>query len=70
MLLRLASIKLWHLAQPHVNFDSAVKHIAARVSLEDCANSFKDKDNERFIQARGTVEGDHYATRRMENEPF
>lgn len=40
MLLHLASIKLWHLAQPHVNFDSAVKHIAARVSLEDPANSF------------------------------
>lgn len=53
MLLRLASIKLWHLAQPHVNSDSAAKHIAARVSLEDGANSFKDKDNERFIQASG-----------------
>lgn len=40
VLLHLASIKLWHLAQPHVNFDSAVKHIAACVSLEDPANSF------------------------------
>lgn len=53
MLLRLASIKLWHLAQPHVNLDSVVKHIAASVSSEDCAKSFKDKDNERFIQANG-----------------
>lgn len=53
MLLHLASMKLWHLAQQHVNFDSAVKHIVARVSLEDCANTFKDKDNERFIQASG-----------------
>lgn len=53
MLLRLASIKWWHLAQPHVNFDSVVKHITARVSLEAFANSFKDKDNERFIQANG-----------------
>lgn len=56
MLLHLASMKLWHLAQQHVNFDSAVKHIVARVSLEDCANTFKDKDNERFIQASGKKE--------------
>lgn len=68
-LLRLASIKLRHLAQPHFNFDSVVKHIAAYVSLEDCANSFKNKDDERFIQASGRKR-DHYATRRMENEPF
>lgn len=53
MLLYLASMKLWHLAQQHVNFDSTVKHVVACVSLENCANSFKDKDNERFIQASG-----------------
>ena len=50
-LLHLASIELRHLAQPHVNFDSAEKHTAVLVSLEDCANAFKDKDNERFIRA-------------------
>ena len=53
MLLHLASMKLWHLAQQHVNFDSTAKRIVAYVSLENCANSFKDKDNERFIQASG-----------------
>lgn len=51
MLLHLASIELRHLAQPHVNVDSAEEHIASLVSLEDCASAFKDKDNERFIQA-------------------
>lgn len=53
MLLCLPSIKLWHLAQPHVNFDGAVRHIAPHVSLENGAKSFKDKDNETFIQASG-----------------
>lgn len=53
MLLRLASIKSWHLAQLHVNFDNVVKHIPARVSLENCVNSFKGKDNEKFIKAIG-----------------
>lgn len=56
MLLCLASIKSWHLAQAHVNFDRAVRRTAARVSSEDCADSFKDKDNERFIQASGGKE--------------
>lgn len=51
MLLHLESIKLWHLAQQHVNFDSALKHIVSYVSLENCTNSSKDKDNERFMQA-------------------
>lgn len=42
MLLRLASIKLWHLAQPHVNFDSGDgTRRGPRVSSEDCAKSFK-----------------------------
>lgn len=64
MLLYLTSIKLWHLAQQHGNFDSTVKHMMACDSLEDCANTFKEKDNERFIQASG----DHYVTRRMGEE--
>lgn len=53
MLLHLASIKSWHLARQHASFDSAVEHITARVSLEDCVDSFADKDNKRFIRASG-----------------
>lgn len=53
MLLNLAQIKLWHLAEQHVNSDSGVDNMVALLSLEDTAVTFQDDGNEKLIKAGG-----------------